>query len=53
MEGSWFTLTVQNSTFFGDVPNPDEEQSGTWFRDESTLTLTFDDSTVIVLKEKV
>ena len=53
VEGSRFTVTVESSTFFGDVPNPDEGQSGTWIRDELTLTLTFDDGTVIVLKEKV
>ena len=53
VEGSQFAVTVENSTFFGDVPNPGEEQSGTWVRDRSTLTLAFDDGTVIVLKAKV
>ncbi len=53
VEGSRFTMTVENSMFFGDAPNPGDEMSGTWVREESTLTLTFDDGTVIVLKERV
>ena len=53
VEGSRFTMTVENSLFFGDVPNPGDEMSGTWVREKSTLTLTFDDDTVIVLKERV
>ena len=53
VEGSRFTMTVENSMFFGDAPNPGDEMSGTWVREESTLTLTYDDGTVIVLKERV
>ena len=53
VEGSRFTMTVENSMFFGDAPNPGDEMSGTWVREESTLTLTYDAGTVIVLKERV
>ena len=53
VEDSRFTMTVENSMFFGDAPNPGDEMSGTWVREKSTLTLTFDDGTVIVLKERV
>lgn len=50
VQGSRFTLKVTNSTFFGDIP---ESDAGTWVRDGSILTLTFDAGTVIVLKEKL
>ena len=53
VEGSRFTMTVESSMFFGDAPNPGDEMSGTWVREESTLTLTYDAGTVIVLKERV
>ena len=53
VEGSRLTVTVENSTFFGDAPKPGEAMSGTWVRDGATLTLVFDDGTVIVLRAKV
>ena len=53
VEGARFTVTVENSLFFGDAPSPGDEMSGTWVREGSTLILTYDVGTVIVLKERL
>lgn len=52
VQGSRFTLKITKSTAFFDIPDSDEEVSGTWVRTGSTLTLTYDAGTVIVLKER-
>ena len=43
-----FIMVISKST----APNPVESRTGTWVRNESTLTLIADSGTVIVLKEK-
>ena len=52
LTGSRFSLTAGQSIGFLDTGD-DEDVGGTWVREGVTLTLTGDDGTVLVLKEKL
>ena len=52
LTGSNFTLMVGQSIGFFDTAD-DEDLAGTWVREGTTLTLTADDGTVVVLKQKL
>ena len=51
--GSSYTMTVTESIGFFDMAEGDETMGGTWSREADMLTLTDDEGTVIVLKERI
>lgn len=51
--GSSYTMTVRESIGFFDMAEGDETMSGTWSREGDTLTLTDNEGTVIVLRERI
>ena len=53
LTGSSYTMTVRESIGFFDMAEGDETMGGTWGREGDTLTLTDDEGTVIVLRERI
>lgn len=53
LTGSSYTMTVGESIGFFDMAADDETMGGTWGREGDTLTLTDDEGTVIVLRERI
>lgn len=53
LTGSSYTMTVRESIGFFDMAEGDETMGGTWGREGDALTLTDDEGTVIVLRERI